>query len=200
MKKSIVLFITVVFFISACSVYKTVVNISRLKYKLHSVSDFSLNGILVDRKSKLSDFTPIEMLKLTSFFSSGKLPVTFNLNIEAKNPNDGSGGYATTDITIKSFNWDLFLNNKKTFSGGIDKIINVPGVGTNTIIPLKVEFDLIKLAENGSLEDIIKLALSLGGINKSTANIEVIAKPILGTPIGDLTYPEPIKIVDKQFN
>lgn len=200
MKKILIVGLISILFLSSCSIYKTIINVSRLKYKLDSVSDFNLNGIKIDKKSKLSDFSPAEMLKLTSVFTSGKLPVTFNLNIEAKNPNDGTGGYATTDITIKSFNWDLYLNNKKTFSGNIDKTVNVPGVGTTTMIPLKVEFDLIKIAENGSLNDIIKLALTLGGINKSTSNIEVIAKPVLGTPIGDLTYPEPIKIVDKQFN
>jgi len=47
---------------------------------------------------------------------------------------------------------------------------------------------------------VIDLALKLGGKNKTTSEIEVIAKPVLGTPFGDLSYPEPVKIVDYQYN
>jgi len=200
MKRINLIFFASLLLLSGCSIYKTLVNVSRLKYKLNSVSEFSLNGISISKKSKLSDFSPGEILKLTSFLTSGKLPASFNINVDAKNPNNGTGGYAATDITIKSFAWELFLNNKKTFSGDIGSPIIVPGVGTSTNIPLKVEFDLLNLADNGSLNDILKLALKLGGLNNSTADIEVMAKPVLGTPIGDLTYPEKIKIVDKQFN
>lgn len=200
MKKYLISLVIFVFFISGCSIFKTIVNVSRLKYKLDSISDFKLNGISIDSKSKLSDFNSSEMLKLTSIITSGKLPVTFNLNIQAKNPNDGTGGYQQTDITIKSFEWELFINKKKTVSGNIDKVINVPGIGSSAIIPLKVEFDIIEFIGNGALKEVVGLALKLGGNNKSTAEIEVVAKPVLGTPIGDLTYPEPVKIVDYKYN
>jgi len=200
MKKYFIISLMLISFFFGCSVYKTIVNVSRLKYKLDSVAEFKLNGISIDSKSKLTDFGPGEMLKLSSVFSTGKLPVSFNLNIQAKNPNDGTGGYNQTDITIKSFEWELFLNNKKTVSGNIDKVISVPGIGGSAIIPLRVELDLIKFIDNGALNEVINLALKLGGKNKSTSEIEVIAKPVLGTPIGDLSYPEPVKIVDYQFN
>lgn len=199
MRKYFISVLILISLVAGCSLYKTIVNVARLKYKLDTVSDFKLNGLSIDSKSKLSDFSPTEMLKLTSVFSTGKFPVSFNLNVQAKNPNDGTGGYQQTDITIKSFAWELFINKKKTVSGNIDKVIKVPGVGTSTIIPLKVEFDLIEFIDKGSLKEVVELALKLGGKNKSTSEIEVIAKPVLGTPIGDLSYPQPVKIVDYEY-
>jgi len=200
MKKYLMITIILISFIAGCSIYKTIINVSRLKYKLDSVTKFKLNGIAIDSKSKLSDFGPGDMLKLTSVFSTGKFPVTFDLNILAKNPNDGTGGYDQTDITIKSFSWDLYLNKKKIVSGNIDKVVTVPGIGNSSIIPLIVKLDLIEFLDNGSFNKVIDLALKLGGKNKTTSEIEVIAKPVLGTPFGDLSYPEPVKIVDYQYN
>ena len=86
MKKYLMITIILISFIAGCSIYKTIINVSRLKYKLDSVTKFKLNGIAIDSKSKLSDFGPGDMLKLTSVFSTGKFPVTFDLNVLAKNP------------------------------------------------------------------------------------------------------------------
>lgn len=200
MKKITVIIVVLVIMMQGCSILKTVTNISRLKFKLDSVSGFNLNGISISNKSKLSDFTATDLLKLTTVFGTGKLPVNFNVNVAAKNPNDGTGGYPATDITLKSFDWDLYLNGKKTISGGIASTLVIPGVGESSIIPLKVELDLLEFFGGGGLNEVINLALKLGGKECSTSEIELIASPVLGTPIGDIAYPEPIKIVDYRFN
>ncbi|MFC2083737.1 hypothetical protein ACFLS9_01635 [Bacteroidota bacterium] len=200
MKKYFISCVILAFFIGGCSVLKTVMNLSRLQFKIDSVSDFTLSGIQIGNKLRLSDFSPSDILKLTTIFTRGDLPVSFQLNIEAKNPNDGSGGYPSQDIIIKSFAWDLQINEIKTISGNIKNPVTVPGVGETTGIPLKIELDMLKFFSEGGLDEVLKLALNLGGREKSTSNIVLIANPILGTSIGDLSYPEPIRIVDYSFN
>ena len=91
--KKIFLIISLIFLVTSCSVYETIVNLSRLQFKLGDVNNFELNGIDISGKSKLEDFNFQDLLKLTTAFSSGSLPVTFMLNVEAKNPNDGTGGH-----------------------------------------------------------------------------------------------------------
>lgn len=92
MKKLIVSLLFVMLFFQGCSVYKSFVNVSRLKFKLDSVENFTVNGISVDGKSKLADFSTADIFRLSTIFTSGELPVRFNINVAAKNPNDGKGG------------------------------------------------------------------------------------------------------------
>ena len=63
-----------------------------------------------------------------------------------------------------------------------------------------MSLDLIKFFGDKGLENIVNLALNVGGAQGSTSNLKLIAEPVLGTPLGDMKYPEPLTIIDKQFN
>ena len=185
---------------SSCSVYQTISNISRLKYKIYSATDYKIIGITIADKRSLKDFHSIELFKITAGLVRENLPLTFLLNIEAKNPNDGNGGFARTDLTIASFPWRLYLNEKEIVQGNIDQPVLVPGKGESVIIPVKIEFDVAKAFKEKSVDDILLLLLQVGGVYGSTSSLKMIAKPVLGTPFGKLEYPDEITIVDKSFN
>lgn len=186
--------------LSGCSILKTMENISRLKYKIHSAADYKILGIDVKGKKSIKDFNSIEMLKLSSGLLKGTLPLTFILNIEARNPNDGSGGYPRTDLTLESFPYKLFVNEKEVITGNISQPLNVPGIGESTLIKLNIEFDLAKSVKEKSLDDVLSLLLNLGGLGGSTSNLKLLVKPVVGTPVGSINYPNEITIVDKTFN
>ena len=184
MKRIILLAILFIMIFTSCSVLQTVMNVSRLKFKVGNVDDFKVMGISIKDKQKLTDFNPLDLIKLTSVVTKGELPVTFTLFVEAKNPNDGTGGYPATDITLKSFPAKLYIDDKLTVTGNIGSPVIVPGVGENKLIPINIDMDLMKFFKDRGLESIIKL----------------VTKPVIGTPIGDLEYPEEITIVDQKFN
>ncbi len=199
MKKVSLIILTIALLLTSCSIYNTLVNVSRLKFKLAGVNNFKISGITLSDKQKLSDFNMVEILKLTAEVAKGELPASFTLNVEASNPNDNKGGYGATDITIKSFPWRLIINDKETISGNIDQSVVVPGVGENKIIPLSIQLNLMKFFKEKGYEEIVNLALKLGGGGGSTSNIKLIAKPVLGSPVGDLSYPEELTIIDSEF-
>ncbi|NMB82796.1 MAG: LEA type 2 family protein, partial [Ignavibacteria bacterium] len=147
--------------LGGCSVLKTLENVSRLKYKIHSAVGYKVLGISIDNKKSIKDFNSLEMLKLSSGILKGSLPLTFSLNIEAKNPNDGSGGYPQTDLTLESFPYKLFINDKEIITGDIDSPVLVPGKGESTLIALNIEFDIAKSFKEKSLDDILSLLLNL---------------------------------------
>jgi len=190
----------VIIFIAGCSVFKTIENVSRLKYKIQSAAEYKVAGINVGDKKSLKDFKSLEALKITASAIKGTLPVTFTLFIEAKNPNDGSGGYPSTDISIQSFPWRLFINDNETITGNIGQPVFVPGKGESTVIPIMIEFDIMKNIKEKNVDDIIELALQLGGIQKSTSNLKLLVKPVIGTRLGNISYPSEITVVDKTFN
>ncbi|MEW6509248.1 MAG: hypothetical protein AB1432_16060 [Bacteroidota bacterium] len=189
-----------VLFLYGCSVFRTYENVSRLKYRIHSAENFRLLGISIDTKKSIKDFSSIELLKFSSGLLKRNLPFTFSINIEAKNPNDGKGGYPQTDLYLESFPYKLFLNEKEIIVGDIEKPVFVPGKGETTLITLNIEFDIAKSFEEKKLDDILSLLLRLGGIGGSTSNLKLLVKPTIGSPIGRINYPAEITIVDKTFN
>ena len=199
MKKILLISITLMLTLTSCSVYQTMVNLSRLKFKLGQVNNFTINGINLSGKKSLSDFNAIEMLKLTDVFVSGKMPASFTLNVEAKNPNDGSGGYPKTDATIKSFPWKLEIDNVETINGNIGSPVSVPGTGEAMNIPITMNIDLVQFFKDKGLENVLNLALALGGQQGSSSRLTLYASPTVSSPIGDIKYPGELKIVDQSF-
>ena len=191
--------ISMIFLLTSCSVYETMVNLSRLKFKLGNVNNLTLNGINISNKKSISDFNAVELLKLTSVITSGELPVSFTLNVEAKNPNDGSGGYPKTDATLKAFPWKLEIDNVETISGNIGSPVSVPGTGDVTNIPLTMNLDLIEFFGNKGLDNLVNLALALGGQQGSSSKLTLYATPTVSSPLGDIKYPGELKIVDQIF-
>jgi len=200
MKKIIPLFLIFAFFNVSCSVYQTFVNLGRLKFKLANVNGFNVNGIQISNKSKLSDFTAQEILTLSSSAAQGRLPVSFVLNVEAKNPNDGTGGYPKSNATIKSFPWRLLINDKETISGNIGAPFTVPGTGEGAIIPLQISFDLMNFFKDRNYESLVNLVLAIGGRQGSPANLAVHSRPVVSTSVGDISYPQEIKIVSLDYS
>ena len=183
-----------------CSVYETFTNLSRLQFKVGTVSQFQINGISISGKSKLGDFNPLDLLNLSSTFAQGTLPASFILNVDAKNPNDGTGGYKKSDATLQNFKWRLFLDDKETISGDIDQPVTIPGTGDVTTIPLRINIDLIKFFKDKGYQSIINLALALGGNQGSSSKVSLYATPTVSSPFGNITYPGELKLVDTQFS
>jgi hypothetical protein len=189
----------------SCSVFQTIANISRLKFKLGEVNNFNLGGVNLAGKKSLNDLSIMEALNLTNSFSKGSLPATFTLNVNAVNPNDGTGGYPQTNATIVSFPWRLMINNKETISGNIGTPFSVPGTGQSAVIPLQINVDLYKFFKDNTYQDIIALAMKLSGSgstnNSGTASdLALYVKPTVSSPIGDISYPQEIKVINYEYS
>jgi len=186
---------------TSCGVYNSLMNLSKLQFKLGSVTDFRVGDIPINNKSKLNDFGALDIVKLTSGVVSGKFPVTFTVNVLAKNPNkskDSKSGLS--EISLERFPWTLYINDKKTISGDIAQKVNVPAIEDATVIPLQMKLDLIEFFKDDGLNNLVDLALQLGGAKGSSAKLKIVAEPVLGTPLGNITYPEPLTIIDQKFN
>jgi hypothetical protein len=199
MKKLLLLSIAILLMTSSCSVYQTVVNLSRLQFKLGNVNNFTVSGINISNKNSLQDFNPLELLNLTQSITTGKLPASFTLNVEAKNPNDGTGGYPKTNATLKEFPWRLEVDNVETIAGNIGTPVTVPGTGEVQNIPLTMSIDLIEFFGNKGLDNLVNLALTLGGQHGSSSKLALFATPTVSSALGDIKYPGELKIIEQSF-
>jgi hypothetical protein len=159
----------------------------------------SISGVKTKSIRSLSDFSILDGAKLLNSFTNGQLPVSFTLNVLAKNPNDGTGGTKKTTAVIKSLAWRLFLDDKETINGNIPNSIEVPGVGQSTTIPVVMSLDLLSFFKNQGYESLINLGLALGGVSGSSARVTLKATPTIDTFLGPITYPGEIAIIDREF-
>lgn len=194
------LFISFSFIQSGCAgAYDAFVNLQRLQFKLGSVNNFTLAGIRLGSIRSINDFSVIDAANLVAAFTSGRFPASFTLNVLAKNPNDGTGGTKNTSAVLKSLAWRLFLDNKETINGNIPNSIEIPGVGQETTIPIAMSLDLYQFFRDQGYNNIVNLALALGGVSGSSSRITLKATPTVDTFLGPIKYPGEITIVDREF-
>ena len=201
MKKRIAYISTVLMLVAAisgCSVFNAIKNISQLKFKLSTVSNFQLNGISISNKSRLQDFNAGDLLKLTSAFASKKMPVTFTINVEAYNPNASSTSSTASDIVLVSFPWRLLIDDVETITGNIGSPVTVP-VSKKIIIPIEAQLDLYNFFGTKGYDKLINLALKLGGSGGSATDIKLVATPTINTVLGKMTYPGELTIIEKEY-
>jgi len=174
-------------------------NLQRLKFKVAGVSGFALSGIGISSKQRVGDFTLMDGINLMAAYRNKKLPASFTLNIEALNPNDGTGGSPQTSSTLTSFEWRLLIDDKPTVPGNIDRPIEIPGTGQSATIPLQISLDLVEFFGEKGYNDLLNLALALGGIQSDISRLAIDAQPRVSTPLGEITYPGRIIIVSKEY-
>jgi hypothetical protein len=175
---------------------KAMMNLQRCQFKLDGVSDFSLAGIPISGKSS---FSAADALKLLPAFQTKQFPASFNVNVAALNPNDGSGGSPQASATLTSLAWTLLIDSTVTIAGDIPNPVVIPGTGQQVVIPLRMNLDLYQFFQNRGYQSLLNLALALGGSNRSASRIALRAKPTIRTDFGNITYPGEITIIDREF-
>ena len=204
MKKLYKPFLTIILTLFAlmnfgCSgVMDAITNVQRLQFKLDKVTGMKVANVPLSNFSSISNIGVIDAANLLASFTQGKLPVQFTLNVLAKNPNDGTGGTKQSSAVIENLAWRLFIDSKETINGNVGNI-SVPGVGQSTNIPILMSFDLLKFFSNGQYNDLINLALALGGASGSSSRITLKVKPTVSTVLGPITYPGEFDVIDREF-
>ena len=174
-------------------------NLQRLKFKIAGVRDFRLVGIDIGSKAKLADFNAADVLKLGQAYTAKKLPAELVVDVLAVNPNDGTGGTTKTAGTLTGLECRLLIDGNPTVTGNIDGPVEIPGTGQESVIPFHLSLDLYVFFGDKRYEDLVQLALAIGGRSRAAARIALDAQPTVQTPFGPMTYPDRITIVSAEF-
>jgi hypothetical protein len=189
--------------LSSCSTLSDISNalasLKKMEFRISGLSNMRIAGVDVSRISDPSKLSVADGIALSTAFARKSLPTTFTLNVDARNPNNGSQGARNTPLTLSGLDWRLLIDDKQTITGNIDKPIEIPGTAPLTNIPLSVSVDMYKFFADRGYDGIINLALALGGTKGSTARVKLDAQPSVGTAFGTMTYPSRITIVDSEF-
>jgi hypothetical protein len=174
-------------------------DLKRLQFKLNGVHDFRLLGIDLGGKARIADFSALDAAKIVQSYASKKLPVEFVVDVLAVNPNDGTGGTRQTVSTLAGLECRLLIDGQPTVTGNIDRPVEIPGTGQESVVPIRLSLDLLEFFAGKRYEDVLDLALAIGGRNKNPARIALDAQPTVSTPLGPITYPGRVTIVSAEF-
>lgn len=172
----------------------------KIQFQLGEVDNMRLNGIDVSNISRANDVSPMDMIRLGRAIATKSLPAEFTLNVLAKNPNTGAGGTKPTSLFLSRLDWRLKIDGRETVAGVIDRRLEIPANGQTTTIPFTVQLDLYKFFADKGIDDLLNLAVALGGVRGSSSRLELLAKVQVDIPgFGSVSYPGEISIVDRQF-
>jgi hypothetical protein len=185
--------------LNSCATLNALSGLSRIQFKINDVGHVQIAGVDISNKHSISDFGMMDGINLLAAFNSGRFPLTFTINVAAKNPNAATGNSVLSEIKVSDLPWTLLLNGTPTINGNIGSPVGIPAGGTTMMIPLQVSIDLKQFFGNQNYNDIINLALSLSG-QGGASKVQLKTQPTMSTPLGSVKYPNVITIGSSQFS
>lgn len=177
---------------TSCAVLQQAAALTRVNFALEGVRAGRLAGVDISRVTSYRDIAPSDAARLALNIAGGRLPFEFTLPVSAYNP--AGNGVAASMVR---FGWTLDLDGREALSGSLDSMITIPA-GETVEIPLTMRVDLVELV-GGSAEALARIALATAGANADPTMVRLRATPVIDTPIGPLSYPEPITIVARSI-
>ena len=186
-KTLIVLFVALG--LSSCEILTQVAqmaNFANCTFDLNSVNQIQLLGVNLSKGMTKSDLNAAQLLTLANAIMNKKLPVTFNVNLNVKNPNAIPASMAKMDYILS-------LNGKQVVSTTLNKGISVPANSSNTI-SIPITTDLFQLFSGESTDAIVNLAFKLAGASSEPVNVGLKVKPYISINSQQLAYPDYISL------
>ena len=176
--------------VAGCSTLQQLAALRQVGFALVGVQGGRLAGIDIAKLVSGTRLSVLDYGKLSVALARQDVPLDFLVNVEALNP-------AENKVTAKMIRmgWALYLNEKETINGVVDTAV-VMEPGKPVIMPMRMRVNLVQFF-NGPAQDLVDLAAAVAGLNPDPTKISIKASPTIETPLGPLSYPNPITIVSR---
>ena len=175
---------------AGCATLRQITALRRVDFSLAGVDDGRLAGVDLRRIANYGDLDALEIGRIALAVARRDVPLEFRVLIRADNPADNR-----TAATMVRLAWTLLLDDKETVNGVLDTAVVIPP-GQTATIPLPMRVNLRQFFD-GPARSLVDLAASVAGVGNHPTRITVRAVPTINTPIGPITYPNPITIVNR---
>ena len=187
-KSFFIMTIAIAVVIVSCTELKQLATLAKCDFKLKSVDNIQLAGVNIQQMQNLSQVNALDVVKLTSAYMSKNLPLSFNLNVDTRNPNP-------TKAALTALDWILQIDDIDMTHGILNKRIEIAPNGGITTIPMNMNFDLFKVLTGESKDAVLNFAFNLTGVGNNTpSRITLKAKPTVMIGSVPIQYPGYISI------
>ena len=182
-KTLIILFVTMG--LASCDVLNQVAQMANLvncTFDFNSVNQIQMLGVNLSKGMSKTDLNATQLLSLADAIMRKQLPVTFNVNVDVKNPNSIAAAMTKMDYI-------LTLNGKQVVSTTMNNGINVPA-NSSSVVSIPITTDLFQLFSGESADAILNLAFKLAGASSNPVNVGLKVKPYISINGQQLAYPD----------
>lgn len=187
MKKISTLLVIVLIAMTSCKQLQELTNLAKCDFKLKTIDNIQLAGVNVQQFQNLNQLNIMDVAKLTTAYMSKNLPLSFNLNVDARNPNPSKAAVTALD-------WILEIDNIEMTRGVLNKRFEIAPNGGVTMIPMVLNFDLLKVLSGKSKDAALNFAFNLSGAGNTPTRITLKARPTVMVGSIPLQYPGYISI------
>ena len=182
-KTLIILFVTMG--LASCDVLNQVAQMANLvncTFDFNSINQIQMLGVNLSKGMSKTDLNATQLLSLADAIMRKQLPVTFNVNVDVKNPNSIAAAMTKMDYI-------LTLNGKQVVSTTMNNGINVPAK-SSSVVSIPITTDLFQLFSGESADAIVNLAFKLAGASSNPVNVGLKVKPYISINGQQLAYPD----------
>lgn len=177
--------------VGGCATLQQIAALRQVAFALDGIRDGRLAGVPLDRYRSVGSLSPSEVGRVAVALARGTVPLEFTLGVRAENPPDNR---ATASLVRLA--WTFLLDGEPTVSGVVDSVVALPP-GEARVIPMRIGLDLAEFVD-GPAEDLVRVALSVAGLDREPTRVALRAVPTVDTPLGPIRYPQPITIVERE--
>jgi hypothetical protein len=175
--------------LAGCTTLREVSNLRKVNFRIDRVSQAQLAGVEIANIQSYEDLGARNILRLGSALSNGELPLSFDLHLQATNPESNS-----VNARLTQMDWTLLLEDKETVSGLFNQEVVLPP-GEPKDVAFRIELDLVRFFDE-NLRSLVNLASAISGDAPPQA-IQLRVQPTVNTPFGPFQYPSPITVASK---
>ena len=188
-RSRIILLAAFLLLISSCDILRQIGEmqaLSKCEFRIHSLTDIYLAGINVSKIQDISDVRPMDIMLLTSALLNNQLPLSFDLNLEVKNPNEQVA-------SLNRLEWMLFIDDMQMLEGAISERF-VTQAGETAMLPVRIGLNLAEILQGEQADKIIDFGLGLAEGSGKTTRVMVKLKPSVMVGQRSVMYPGWIEV------
>jgi LEA14-like dessication related protein len=180
--KQIMVLVLAPILLNSCSLLQEISTLGKCEFRVTTLDNPELAGVDVSRIQSYSDLGIANLAIMTSSIMRGELPLTFTLNVEAKNPNPATAA-------LNKLEYMAFIDDVQIASGALNQRIEIPANGGIATIPLQLHTDLIEILKKDSRQALVNFGLNLADAGNRPTRVSLKVKPTVLVGALEINYP-----------
>lgn len=182
MKKLLLVLLSAVFL--GCGVARQIQeakNFAKCEFRIRSVEGTRLGDVKIQNVKSLKDLSMKKAAEIAMVLGSDKIPLSFTLNLQAKNPN-------AETASMNKLEWILFIDEHEMVAGVLD---HKTEISQNQVaeIPIVISADLREALRGKSRDAMVNLAFNVAGQGDNPTHILLKVKPSIEIAGYIIQYP-----------
>lgn len=167
---------------NSCNFLKEITTLGKCEFRMTTLENPEIAGVDVSHIRSFTDLNLAEMGIISASILKGDLPLSFTLNVEARNPNPAMAA-------LNSLEYLAFIDDVEVARGNLDRRIEIPANGGVTSIPLRLSTDLIDILKKDSRQALVNFGLNLADAGNHPTRVSIKVKPTILVGAMEINYP-----------